>query len=205
MSATGRGTERVEADFYPTPKDAFMPLLPYLPTEGQIWEPAWGDARLVKWMLESGIDAWGTDLSNAEFPVDFLKDDTKRYCILTNPPFTLAFDFVKHAVAVAEHTFMLLRLPFLASQDRCVWFRKHEPGCLFILPKRPSFVMSVTCMKVKGKKREPGCGYKKLIPIETPRPKECPVCKGPVVIATSDNTDYAWFYWGKLHKGIVHL
>jgi hypothetical protein len=197
MSATNRGAERVEADFYPTPASAFKPLIPYLPREGQIWEPAWGDARLVKWMLEAEIDAWGTDINNPEFPVNFLFDDTPRYCVLTNPPFSCAFDFCQNAVEHSEHVFMLLRLAFLASQDRCDWFRKHEPSCLFVLSKRPSFVMSVTC-SVK-------CGYKKLIPIESVRPTTCPTCGRPVKIATSDSADYAWFYWGKMHKGIVHL
>jgi hypothetical protein len=200
MSATGRGTTRNPADLYPTPKDAFAPLIPYIPREGQVWEPAWGDARLVRWMLESGIDAWGTDLSNPEFPVNFLMDSTERYCTLTNPPFSCAFEFCQNAVAHSQHVFMLLRLAFLASMERRDWFRKHEPSCLFVLSKRPSFVMSVTCA-VK-------CGYKKLIPIESPRPSACPTCGRPVKVSTSDSADYAWFMWSidpKAPKGIIHL
>lgn len=199
MSATNRGAERVEADFYPTPKSAFEPLIPYLPLGGQVWEPAWGDTRLVKWMLEAGIDAWGTDLNNQEFPVDFILDSTPRYCVLTNPPFSCAFQFCQNAVAHSQHVFMLLRLAFLASDERKDWFKKHEPSCLFVLSKRPSFVMSVTCTDAKG------CGYKKLIPIESVRPSACPSCGKKVKIATSDSADYAWFYWGDQHKGIIHL
>ncbi len=197
MSATNRGAERIEADFYPTPKDAFLPLMPYLPQDGQIWEPAFGDGRLVRWMLEAGIDAWGTDLTNPEFPVNFILDATPRYCVLTNPPFSCAFEFCQNAVAHSQHVFMLLRLAFLASMDRRAWFRKHEPSCLFVLSKRPSFVMSVTCSAK--------CGYKKLIPIESKRPTTCELCGKPVKIATSDSADYAWFYWGSQHKGIIHL
>jgi hypothetical protein len=198
MSSTNRGAVRVPADEYPTPASAFKPLIKYLPEGGQIWEPSWGDSRLVKWMLEAGIDAWGTDLHNPEFPVDFLKDETSRFCVVTNPPFTLAFEFCQHAVAKAMHTFLLLRLSFLASKARKEWFKKHEPGALFVLSERPSFMMSVSCL-------DKDCGYKELIAIESIRPTACPTCGRGVKIATSDSTDYAWFYWGTAYRGIFHL
>lgn len=204
MSATNRGAERVEADFYPTPEYSFKPLLRYLPRGGQVWEPAWGDRRLVKWMLEAGIDAWGADLNEPEEEnrVDFLKDKTLRYCTLTNPPFSLAFQFVQHACAISEHVFMLLRLPFLASDERVEWFRQHEPSALLVLSKRPSFVMSVKCAKK--------CGYQETLPLTTARPKKCPACGGAVKISTTDNSDYAWFYWYQgweiaPYRGIYHL
>lgn len=197
MSATNRGAVRVEADFYPTPESAFRPLIPYLPREDRIWEPAWGDKRLVNWMLKAGIPAWGGDLNDPERPLDFLKDITPRYCNVTNPPFSLAFRFCKHSVANAAHTFMLLRLSFLGAQARRDWFRKNEPSALFVLSERPSFVMSVKCA-VK-------CGYKAMLPIESARPRVCPGCGKAVRISTSDAADYAWFYFGDMHKGIYHL
>src|SRR5882724_1460420 len=110
MSSTNRGAEREESDYYPTPLSAFDPLIPFLPRDGQIWEPAWGDARLVRRMLENGIDAWGADLNDPEEPMDFLADVTLRHCVLTNPPFSLAFEFCQHSLIVANHIFLLLRL-----------------------------------------------------------------------------------------------
>jgi ribosomal protein S27E len=208
MSATGRGTTREASDFYPTPKEAFDPLIPYLlesvALTGQIYEPAWGDRRLVKWMLEAGIDAWGADLNDPdpEFQIDFLKDNTERACVLTNPPFSLAFEFCQHAMEVADNAIFLLRLSFLAAGKRRDWFRQHEPRAIFVLSDRPNFAMSVTCKK---------CEYNEVLPIESERPKKCPKCGSKVKISTSDSADYGWFLFtrgeagGGVFEGIFHL
>lgn len=162
MSATNRGAVRRESDFYATPLSAFTPLLPYLDELKNHWEPAWGDGRLVKEMKRVGIEAFGAD---ANCGVDFLKDEERRQCIITNPPYSLAFEFCQHAVAHANEVFMLLRLNFLASKKRREWFKVNEPSALFVLSERP-------CFTDDGK---------------------------------TDATEYAWFYWGNRHKGIIHL
>lgn len=139
MSATRRGSERREADFYSTPKEAFMPLLPYVKSLGvYVFESACGDGRLVTWMKEEGVYCSGDDLNNG---YDFLADDRHWgcHCILTNPPFSLAMEFCNKAISSATHVFMLLRLNFLASKKRREWFKEHEPDCLFVLSERPSF------------------------------------------------------------------
>ena len=136
MSATNRGAIRREADFYATPLSAFTPLLPYLDRNLEHWEPSYGDARLVTSMLDYKIAAFGNDLNNG---YDFLKDDSRRECIITNPPYSLAFEFCQHAVAHADEVFMLLRLNFLASRKRAAWFRANEPSALFVLSARPCF------------------------------------------------------------------
>lgn len=137
MSATGRGAVRKEQDFYPTPLSAFYPLIRFLPRLREIWEPACGDGRLVDAMLHSGLIAGGDDLLNG---YDYLKDNSKRATVVTNPPFSLAFEFCQHAVEHAAHVFLLLRLNFLASQKRKPWFVLHEPAALFVLSERPKFV-----------------------------------------------------------------
>lgn len=137
MSATNRGAARVAQDLYPTPELSFNPLLPYLPAGDQIWEPACGDRRLVHAMVKYGLKADGNDIVHG---YDFLKDVTRRFCVCTNPPFSLGLEFAQHALSVAEHTFLLLRLNFLASQKRKAWFKDHEPDCLLVLSSRPSFI-----------------------------------------------------------------
>lgn len=141
MSATKRGTTRRGADFYPTPESAFKPMLPYLQTLRaaglrEVWEPACGDRRLVRWMCEAGFEAGGSDLSEG---YNFLEDRGRYTTILTNPPFSLAVEFCDHANRLARNVFMLLRLNFLASRKRRDWWRRNPPGALFILSKRPSF------------------------------------------------------------------
>lgn len=137
MSATNRGAKRAERDLYPTPRDAFLPLIPYIKElDCSVWEPACGDGRLIEMMQAAGIRADGTDIAKGD---DFLKDDSRENCIVTNPPFSLAFEFCKHAVKKSNRVFLLLRLNFLGSGKRAAWFKEHEPAALFVLSKRPSF------------------------------------------------------------------
>lgn len=137
MSATGRGAVRRDRDLYMTPRKAFDPMLPFIKDlKCPVWEPACGDGRLVNWMNEYDITADGSDIDRG---IDYLSVNDPTYCIVTNPPFSLAFEFCKHAVSHSDHVFLLLRLNFLASRKRFDWFRKHEPSALFVLSERPSF------------------------------------------------------------------
>lgn len=136
MSATNRGTKLSSSDYYPTPLSAFEPLLPYFAMLSNYWEPACGDKRLIKCLCDHGFCAHGDDIING---YDFLLDETIRDIIITNPPYTYAFEFVQHAVSHASEVYMLLRLNFLASLKRRQWFINHEPSALFVLSQRPSF------------------------------------------------------------------
>jgi hypothetical protein len=136
MSSTNRGAIRNAQDFYATPLSAFNPLLPYLDKTKEHWECACGDGRLVTAMMDYDIHVCGTDLNSGH---DFLQSTRHAPVIITNPPFSLAFEFCIHAHAYADEVWMLLRLNFLASQKRATWFRSHEPSALFILTKRPDF------------------------------------------------------------------
>lgn len=140
MSSTTQPV-RLGPDYYATPLSAFKPLLSHLDPEGKFWEPACGDGRLIQAMLNAGLEANGDDLQHG---YDFLKDTERYDVIVTNPPFSLAFEFVQHAIDHSWETFMLLRLNFLASQKRASWFRENEPNGLFVLTKRPSFAYGGT-------------------------------------------------------------
>lgn len=136
MSSTNRGAVRKDADFYATPLPAFVPLIPYLDHTKTHWECAEGDGRLVLAMRQDGISCYGTDLSTG---ADFLTSERKESCIITNPPFSIAFEFCVRAVDRANEVWMLLRLNFLASKKRSAWFKTHEPSALFVLSSRPDF------------------------------------------------------------------
>jgi len=102
------------------------------------WEPACGDGRLIRWIKESGRRADGTDLALGQ-GIDFLKDESMRSFIITNPPFSLGAEFVAHSLAHATETMFLLPLNFLGSQKRAELFRRNEPDAIFVLSNRPSF------------------------------------------------------------------
>lgn len=141
MSATNRGSVRSPNDFYPTPLSAFDPLVNYLVPNANYWEPACGDRRLIKVLNMCGFIADGNDLING---YNYLEDTNKYDCILTNPPYSLAFEFCQQAVKYSQHTYLLLRLNFLASIKRRAWFKSNEPSAIFVLSERPSFTGSGT-------------------------------------------------------------
>ena len=84
--------ERNPRDFYPTPKEAVIPLLPHLPEKGLFAEPCAGDGRLIGHIEElTGLAGyWMTDI---EPHADFIGNGDARtdkivgcdICI-TNPP-----------------------------------------------------------------------------------------------------------------------
>lgn len=103
-------------------------------------------------MLDSGRPmSWGIDLHHRFLIIDdrvqvrdqngqdFLKDTTLRPCVVTNPPFSLAKEFVTHAKSHADEVFMLLRLNFLGAKKRKDWWKQHEPDAIFVLSDRPDF------------------------------------------------------------------
>lgn len=227
MSATNRGTVRDEKDFYATPRAAFAPLLDILPPTlppdcadnlSGYYEPCAGDGRIIRWLRESGRHADGADLfpqfSHHAYPltpVDYLKDETPRQFVLTNPPFGIAFEMCQHAKKHAREFMFLLRLSFLESDERGEWLSANEPSALFVLKKRPSFVMACRCSKASirddGNPYTRGCKHSWILPIEAERPKVCPKCGDTqaISISTSDNSGYAWFYWGNRFQGIRHI
>lgn len=109
--------------------------------------------------------------------------------IITNPPYSLAMEFVQRArkeIRFGGTVAMLLRLPWLASEGRAPWLRENTPS-VYVLPRRPEFAASVKCKEK--------CGFEVLLPIDAPRPPRCPKCGEKVTVTTSDATDYAWLVW----------
>lgn len=77
---------------------------------------------------------------------DFLRPDTlpsaytEADVIITNPPYSLAQEFIEASLRCAKIVAMLLRLNFLASETRHAFFEKHGMPDVYVLPNRPSFV-----------------------------------------------------------------
>lgn len=166
MSSTGRnkeGHERQEQDFYETPPWAVERLLDrigkFLPAE-QWLEPGAGGGLLIetvnRWMSDhgKGLPLWTAveireDIAWSAPPTkvirgDFLEVDLPRKdftVAITNPPYSLAVEFIARARKLADLTIMLLRVNFLASEKRHAWFRSGNlPDSMLVLPNRPQFV-----------------------------------------------------------------
>ena len=95
-------------DLYETPPEAVRALLRVEPLPHRIWEPCAGRGAIVRELVRAGHEVCGQDLvayegadPGIETPIDFLMEcqaPTGFDCIVTNPPFKLADEFVRHGL-----------------------------------------------------------------------------------------------------------
>lgn len=93
---------------------------------GKIWEPACGCGNISQVLESNGFQVISTDLydrgygeSGIDFLTAYLPDEVVT--IITNPPYALADEFVKHAMDVLPiggRYFALMNLSYLAGQKR---------------------------------------------------------------------------------------
>jgi len=62
--------------------------------------------------------------------------------VITNPPYSLAYEFIQASLGLAHEVAVLVRLGFLASEERCMFMRQHTPS-VYVLPNRPRFDPSI--------------------------------------------------------------
>lgn len=157
MSATNRSAAR-EAhpnDFFETPAWCTKAILPLLPS-ANVLDPCAGSGAILRAVRDEYPDALvsGYEINDALTALshehglsvetrDALGLDPWRAAdvILMNPPFALAEEFVRRALAEAQPTawvVALLRVNWIASIKRMAFHRAH-PADLYILPRRPSF------------------------------------------------------------------
>lgn len=149
--------EREENDFYATSVDTVYALHKKLcekhlaPTNEVIIEPAVGDGAILKTLfsLKKGYNKYlAFDIVDRGFPntevTDFLtvKDLShirERKCIITNPPYKLASEFVEHSMELltnGEFCCMLLRIQFLEGKARRKLFEKYPPKYVWVFSER---------------------------------------------------------------------
>jgi hypothetical protein len=112
-------------DLYETPACAVEALLRVERLPLRLWEPACGRGAIVDVLRAAGHQVIGSDLVNYGDPTHFYRRDFLMEklpagceCIITNPPYKLAEQFVEHAIDLCPHVVMLLRLAFLESERR---------------------------------------------------------------------------------------
>jgi hypothetical protein len=123
------------ADLYETPAGAVHALLGVEQLPQSIWEPACGPGAIVKVLREAGHCVVASDLNDWNCPVsergiDFLMETRPPSgveCIVTNPPYRLAEDFVAHALDLVPRVVMLLRSAFYESERRTPILEKAGP------------------------------------------------------------------------------
>lgn len=142
MSSTNRGAKRADKDTYPTPSWCTELICDQIvwPSDCRVLEPCIGDGAIEEVLL--GIpEITYIDYCEIQRRRDFLTAEfPHRFdIVITNPPFSLAKEFIDKSLKVANCVIMLLPFGFYGSETRHEWWTQHEPTAQYTLSKRPMF------------------------------------------------------------------
>lgn len=124
-----------------TPAYALDPLLPYLPREWTIWEPAAGEGYLADALFDSGFSqVIATDLLRQE---NFFEFDPDRWdAIITNPPYSIVLVWLERCYELGKPFALLLKVDVLGNKGSQELFDRYGIEVI-LLNKRISFKMPV--------------------------------------------------------------
>lgn len=193
-----RQTDRRAFDDYQTPAEAIDPFLEFIEWEnvGSFMEPCAGKANILRRAYRAMSKArprlppetYQCEITRG---LDYLAA-RKRWpsvdLIVTNPPFTLAAQFVEKSLREARTVCHLLRAGFIVPKCRSALFRANPPTHMFYLTDRPCFVWVCSRRDTNKKRTCKGSG--------PPQPGACPLCDAPLERQT-DMHNYAWYCWDR--------
>ncbi len=214
MSATNRGSARIEHDTYSTPSWCTRRILEALNVEYMrglsFREPCAGEGAISR-----VIEALVPDTNVIESDIRAVRgiavadavvtpNNHVSVCI-TNPPYKLAEEIIRAQLPACQWGIFLVRQGFMSSAKRAAWLRSDMPDT-YDLPNRPSFAASLTCIEptthtytAMGEneiENRTGCGWRVMQALNVPRPSHCPKCGGSAIrVTTSDASDYCWLVW----------
>ena len=136
-----RFTDSEINDFYATNPISIDKLLKFENFNNNIWECACGQGHLSRRLEFFGFKVKSTDLINRGYGipnVDFLNQVSNfDGDIITNPPYKYSIEFVEKALELTDNKVaMFLKLTFLESQKRKVFFEKYPPKKIYVFSER---------------------------------------------------------------------
>lgn len=156
--------KRADKDYYCTPPNVVEELLKREIFNSYILEPAVGGGHIAKVLKSYGYKVQGMDIVDRGYKETIIKDflsstkDDLKFSpdIITNPPYSKAAEFVKHALDISMDSTkvaMLLKIQFLESKKRYELFKKYPPKRIYV------FVSRINCGKngVFGKESSAVC------------------------------------------------
>lgn len=155
-SITGYSQKRAKGDFYPTPPHATEALLSVEKFEGTILEPACGQGHISKVLKNNGYAVTSRDLLEygyGEQGHDFLffQQANSFDNVITNPPYSMAKEFVEAALNVSRNKVaMLLKLSFLEGVTRQQFFKETPFKKIYVFSRRISLTRLGEPMVNKG-------------------------------------------------------
>lgn len=154
----GSTAKRVDHDFYPTPRIATELLLKSESFGGITWEPACGDGAISTVFKDvCKMPIYSSDLEDRGYGdsgINFLTVDPPGIFqnIITNPPYSLAEEFVHRSIKVAtQKVALLLKLNFIAGQKRKkTIYDTCPPQRIYVFSKRLNFDRGTDKAKTGG-------------------------------------------------------
>jgi predicted RNA methylase len=147
ISVGGKGiNDRAEDDFYATQSKTTKVLLDVLKLNGSILEPACGDGHISEVLKEyyPNQEIISTDLVYRDYGegnIDFITHDYERKFdnVITNPPFSLAKEFVEKGLELSnDKVIMLLKIQFLESSKRKEFLINSPLKYIYVFSERQS-------------------------------------------------------------------
>lgn len=122
-----------------TPPYAIDPLLPYLPMEWTIWEPACGEGLLVEAFYDADRRCIGTDILTGKNFFEYAPP-APWHCLVTNPPYSIKYEWLERCYKLRRPFALLLPVETLGASTAQTQFRTHGLEVLF-LDRRVNFKM----------------------------------------------------------------
>ena len=133
--------EREVNDYYATEPKAVELLLQKEKFSSIILEPSCGEGHISRVLLDNGYAVKSSDLIDRGFGEvkDFFEFD--KFCgdIITNPPYKVALDFVKHSLDIipeGSKVAMFLKLQFLEGKARKEFYKENPPKKIYVASGR---------------------------------------------------------------------
>jgi hypothetical protein len=171
LKAMTSGGARRPLDFFPTPAEATLALLPLIKRwPKEILEPCCGDGAISKVLAAAHYDVLSADIADYGYSHadnDFFELRATTRSIVTNPPFGRAADFIRHADVIgAQRMALLLKVNFWSAASRFSLFSQWRPYLIAPLTWRLDFTGTgaphTDCMWCLWDRASRGTGFEPL-------------------------------------------
>ena len=138
-----RNTDSEVNDYYATDPKALENLLGLETFKSPILEPCCGEGHLSEVLKDAGYEVWSSDIIDRGYGA---VRDVKEYMqwdgdIITNPPYKQAQEIIEHCIDIVPdgaEVVMFLKLLFLESKKRKIFFEKYPPRRIWVSSSRIS-------------------------------------------------------------------
>lgn len=160
LSGTSTTRDRVENDYYATPKESAESLLNNEQVNGLVLEPCVGGGHVADVLKKVAKRVDCLDIVDRGYEgtveFDFLKIvPTPKYdWIITNPPYKLAQEFIEQSLKSVKEdgkVAMFLKIQFLEGNKRNIFFQETPPKTVYVFSKRQNPMRNGDPLDEKGK------------------------------------------------------